>query len=92
MFAEQNEKPKYFVVGLAKKKKIKKDGIIAFVIAGIFRVPVIIIKQEPILDRPRAFVVMIKNVEQTASYQLALEMLKPGNGDFIVALYTFNEV
>jgi len=83
-----NMQPSYFVTGTTGRKANKKIGSLPILAAGQFHLPNIIIKQGPApFGRPRVFVAAIKDLEHTAPYYLALDLMRPGKGDKLVVLH-----
>jgi hypothetical protein len=81
-----DERPSFFVIGVARRKKLDQMPL-SYVAAGQFELPTIIIKQSPVLDRPRVFVAAIKDLEHVEPYDVAHALLKPGNGDILVVIH-----
>jgi len=74
-------RPSFFVTGITGRKG-SKVGSLPAMAAGQFHLPNIIIKNAgPVVDRPRVFVAAIKDLEHTAQYYVAQDLLKPGKGD-----------
>jgi len=87
------DRPSFFVTGITGRKEAKnanKVGTLPLLAAGQFLIPNIIIKNEPILDRPRIFVCAVKDLEHVEPYVITLDLIKPGNGDklFVVHVYS----
>ena len=93
----QNEKVSYKVTGLTGRKGggdhgAKKVGSLTLLASGQFHLPNIFIKaKSPILGRPRIFMAAVKDLEHVAPYDLALDLMKPGNGDKLIVLHGYQE-
>jgi hypothetical protein len=96
-YLEQSEKVSYMVTGLTGRKgggtrSAKKVGSLTLLASGQFHLPNIIIKaKSPILGRPRIFMAAIKDLEHVVPYDLALDLMKPGNGDKLIVLHGYQE-
>lgn len=86
-----NEQPSFFVVGAPKMNKSSKLSI-QNIASGKFEIPVIILKQSPIVDTSRIFVVAIKTTD-LFPIDVALELMKTtGDADQLVVLFVVTGV
>jgi nucleotide-binding universal stress UspA family protein len=93
----QSDRPSFFVTGLTGRKKAnafdkKVVGSLTLMAAGHLLIPHIVIKLDPIVDRPRVFVIAVKDLDKTsAPYDLTLDLVKAGNGDKVFIVYIYND-
>ena len=91
-YLDQAEKPSYFVTGLTGRKGDKKIGSLPLLAAGELHLPNIIIKAKgPVLDRERVFLCAIKDLDHVVPYDIAFDLMKPGNGDKLLVLHIFKK-
>jgi hypothetical protein len=88
----EKERPSFLVTGYTGRKKAnltgkKEIGTLALLAAGQLMIPTIIVKCEPVIDRPRIFVCAIKDAEHFYLYNLCLDLMKPGNGDKLFVIH-----
>jgi hypothetical protein len=88
-----NMRPSFFVTGYTGRKGANgKAGSLALLAAGQFHLPNIIVKNPvPISGRGRVFVASIKSLGHEDPYHVALDLIKPGNGDTLVVLHVYAE-
>ena len=69
-----------------------KIGSLPLLAAGQFHLPNIIVKSKaPIVDRPRVFMAAVKDLEHVVPYDLALDLMKPGNGDKLLVVHGYKD-